>query len=121
MRAFRLAYLIGVIPLLINCAESTVPKGQIVMNLTQVDGQPLPAAVPSAQGATARINWGVIGGSESGSTCDYRITFVLGNAISGAQGSVGNCSPKKGEKLVLKFVMNVPEGILDEHTYTWGY
>ena len=121
MRASRFAFLIAAVTIATSCDESTVPRDQVVMNLTQVDGHALPVAVPSLQGATARITWGVIAGSPSGSTCEYRMNFTLGNSISGSEGTVTNCRPKKGENLVLKFVANVPEGVLDEHTYTWGY
>ena len=120
MHRLRLAVVAALIPFASGCEESTVPRGQVVMNLTQVDGKSLPVTVPAVQGATAHINWGVIAGSSSGSTCDYRITYALGNLISGAEGSISDCRPKKGEQLTVKIVVNA-SGIPDEHTYTWGY
>lgn len=84
------------------CGDQLVPSDQIVLGLRSVDGRPLPTSLVAQQGTTAQVTWGILAVSEDENRCEYLLRYTLGNAISGAKGTVLNCEYSPGQPVTLQ-------------------
>ena len=121
MKSLYLAALVVVTG--IGCSgESLGGLGAVTLELTAVDGKPLPAAVGSTQSGVAMLAIaGELVGQPSGSDCTYVIQFrpSTGGSVTSTNGSIAPqpCVTQPGQSQTVSLSLSRADLPTGSHTY----